>query len=95
MKRCTAEGCDREVMAVGLCSKHYHQQRRARLVALRPPKEHKVCSVEDCGGEILARGLCRRHYHRQWIAVPEHREATRASNRRYYEKKAKEAASDE
>ncbi len=28
---CRAEGCDRPVLAKGLCAPHYHRQRRARL----------------------------------------------------------------
>ncbi len=29
--RCTIEGCERPVLAKGLCAPHYHRERRARL----------------------------------------------------------------
>jgi transcriptional regulator with XRE-family HTH domain len=29
--RCTLEGCERPVLAKGLCAPHYHRERRARL----------------------------------------------------------------
>jgi hypothetical protein len=29
--RCAVEGCERPVLARGLCAPHYHRDRRARL----------------------------------------------------------------
>lgn len=51
-------GCDRKVLAKGLCQKHYQQQWRAALP--QPPE----CKVEMCHKEAKARDWCDEHYYR-------------------------------
>lgn len=56
--QCTdREGCTEEVLAKGLCSKHY----KRAWVAARPPKPE--CSVPDCKKESKARDYCDEHYY--------------------------------
>ena len=74
LRPCQSEGCDREVVSKGLCSKHYQ---RARF-GVTPRSDRKTgphpvptfapidgkCGVEDCGRELKQRGLCTLHYGR-------------------------------
>ena len=61
---CTQQDCDREVVARGLCGKHY----KAWQVAGRPegpPLQKRPatpCSVAGCGATVYAKGHCSRHY---------------------------------
>ncbi len=60
---CSEEGCDRPVLARGLCSRDY-QRWRARRPAdwHEPPREKPGCLAGDCPRTARARGYCNRHY---------------------------------
>lgn len=55
---CSRKTCTKEILAKGLCSKHYQQE----WVARQPPKPE--CSVKDCTTESRASGYCDSHYYR-------------------------------
>lgn len=67
IKVCSFEGCERELMAKGLCDSHYAQQRRGkelaplRKAANRPPLP---CKAQDCDRPTRANGLCSMHNQR-------------------------------
>lgn len=64
MKTCDIQGCDSQVLARGLCRKHYKEnERRKRGVA--PRAISGPCAVRGCGDWSTARGLCDRHYQQQ------------------------------
>ena len=53
--------CGEEVLAKGLCRKHYDQARRGGPRRVWPSE----CSVDGCEDRTLAKGLCSRHYAEQ------------------------------
>lgn len=63
MTTCSAESCNRDVRAKGMCLMHYKRDRYGWVGRdeVRPAKP--VC--EFCERPVLARGWCNRHY-RQW-----------------------------
>lgn len=71
-KKCSIDGCNRELLAKGFCRMHYNRIRIGntdtspnRLSGWgwnkRPAKNEK-CRVPDCGLSIFAKGFCRKHY---------------------------------
>lgn len=79
--RCEAEDddapeqpCGLQVLAKGLCSKHYQRLKRTGTTLPAPATEldEPLCSADDdddparpCGTPVLAKGLCRKHYQRR------------------------------
>lgn len=69
LKTCTFEDCTKTVEAKGLCSTHYHQQRRGKELTVigstvkrpRKDKSKRVCDFEGCGRPHTALGLCAGH----------------------------------
>lgn len=63
---CGIEECDRQTVARGICSSHYHYMKKAGRLAdySRPERQKLACSVEGCGKTSQARGLCSMHYAR-------------------------------
>ncbi|MBW2701144.1 MAG: hypothetical protein JRF33_10030 [Deltaproteobacteria bacterium] len=69
-KYCKIEDCDNPVRALGLCSKHYQQQRYAdqrEKQGLDGPRSTekrggKPCSVEGCDNPNYAKGMCGKHF---------------------------------
>lgn len=64
---CKATGCDREVYAKDLCSKHYNQVRlNGRLIPERERRTYSdnetTCEEHGCDRPIIAKGLCMTHY---------------------------------
>lgn len=55
-RTCKIDGCNTPARALGMCMKHYDQQRRA---APAP-----VCKVEGCAKKSESRGMCGMHYQR-------------------------------
>ena len=56
---CMVEGCHREALARGFCSKHYKQMlRNGHINKEKPPH----CTMEGCTAKVFAKGLCRKHY---------------------------------
>lgn len=64
--KCSVEGCDRDVYARGMCTKHYQRERSRQHVAgtwqniIRTAPS--VCTVEGCDNKAKSRGLCSKHY---------------------------------
>lgn len=60
---CSEEGCDRPVLARGLCSRDYQRWRLHRPADWSEPlKERPKCLVGDCPREGRTKGYCNRHY---------------------------------
>lgn len=58
---CTIEGCDREVLAKGLCNAHYLRLRKQRKLDGVPVKKRRTtCSL--CNRKHYGHGFCVRHY---------------------------------
>lgn len=62
---CTIDGCDKEVLARGWCSKHYWRWKRSGdpLVARKklPTGTYTVCTVEGCEKLHWSGGFCEMH----------------------------------
>ncbi|MGN6487321.1 MAG: hypothetical protein ACTHLT_05820 [Devosia sp.] len=58
---CSVEGCDKPILAVGLCNTHYATARRHNG---DPLGKHNagICSVEGCDQPAATKGMCNRHY---------------------------------
>ena len=56
---CSVVGCDKKVIARGLCKRHYQGKRSAGKLP-----GQKICSEVGCERGVIARGLCSRHYQR-------------------------------
>lgn len=52
---CLTEGCGEKARAMGMCIKHYLQEKNTRT----------KCSISGCGGGVASFGLCNKHYLRQ------------------------------
>lgn len=50
---CSVAGCEGLTRRLGLCDRHYQQQRNQTL---------GICSVEGCSRKVKARALCNQHY---------------------------------
>lgn len=60
---CSFDGCDKKVLAKGLCSGHYMQQWEGReLRQLQKREPGRKCSVEGCQRANYAKGLCNAHW---------------------------------
>lgn len=63
-RKCSFEGCEKDVLAQNLCSKHYNQARHSGAITCN----HTVvvnqggCSVEGCGIPAYGCGYCQKHY---------------------------------
>jgi len=60
--QCVVEGCERNAFSVGLCVKHYHQNRRKGGQFGSSRDHDPFCKVEGCGRHYKALGYCQRHY---------------------------------
>jgi hypothetical protein len=62
---CAIEGCDKEVLARGWCSKHYYRWRRSgdplTARAKLPVGTYTTCTVEGCEKPHFTAGLCDMH----------------------------------
>jgi hypothetical protein len=74
---CSAEcGCDKRVLARGLCRGHYNQHLKGKpLTALRvyvcaKPRSLRNCSFDGCTKFVTARDLCSGHYWQQHKGHP-------------------------
>lgn len=71
---CPVEGCERPILAKGLCGAHYARWKRHGdpeaggpiRVTQRKPREKnvRICAVDGCGKLVKARGWCQSHYQR-------------------------------
>ena len=67
---CSVEGCERPILARGLCNAHYIRERNDR--PLTPPlheRQGPICKVKGCEAPTSSHGgfdFCRSHY-RRWI----------------------------
>lgn len=59
-KACTFEGCDRKLVARGLCGGHYSQLRAGRELA--PIHVRPECAFSGCAELVHAKGYCHGHY---------------------------------
>ncbi|MDX6266902.1 MAG: hypothetical protein QOD70_1642 [Frankiales bacterium] len=63
--QCSEDDCERDVLARGLCSRHYSAWQRAGRPdgpSLLPPRVKLSCAVADCSDEVYSRELCEKHY---------------------------------
>lgn len=69
---CLVPGCEKPIMAKGLCSTHYQKSRNDPSFNSADPVKEKsrVCSVLCCGLSVTAKGLCKKHYQRQFYGKP-------------------------
>lgn len=64
---CSVSGCQRVVIAKGLCSAHYKRMRKGidPRTDPRPLKTHgATCKVAGCGVKAYGLSLCQKHYNR-------------------------------
>lgn len=62
-RTCTADGCDRPVLARAMCGMHYQRWLKVNGPQPRP----KVpCSIDGCDRTGGTRGLCKPHYQQWW-----------------------------
>jgi hypothetical protein len=67
MDVCSVAGCHGEVLAKGLCSKHYDRLRaRGRLERTAVENKGVTCKERGCDEWAHALGYCRKHYLRMW-----------------------------
>ena len=61
---CSEEGCEKKVLARGLCNQHYKAWQRAGKPDGRELMRRvaKACEVSDCDSPVYARDHCSRHY---------------------------------
>ena len=64
---CTVDGCERPMLAKGLCKAHYERNRRNGTLGqgIGPPRfmrAPRFCSVEGCGRRHKTNGFCNLHY---------------------------------
>lgn len=73
---CSEVGCAANVLARGLCSRHYQAWYKAQRLLRHP------CSVDGCEDQVIAKGYCSRHYQR-WQAhgTPHHEHITPLAER--------------
>lgn len=64
--QCTIDGCDKPLVAKGLCGMHYRRKRvnGDPLLVKRVVDAPTGCTVPGCEGEYYAKGMCTRHYSR-------------------------------
>lgn len=60
MSLCSVEGCGRQMLAQGLCSRHY-QESRAHGTFRPVEKVARFCEVKGCDKKHYAHGLCQMH----------------------------------
>src|SRR5690349_17194171 len=58
---CSVEGCDRAVVARGICRRHYARLHRTGQLEARPWRPKSQCAVEGCERISEARGYCSLH----------------------------------
>lgn len=64
MTICKNEGCDKEAISRGLCSKHYQYERYHGTIQRK--HERAECSVEGCEKPSHSKGVCINHYMQIW-----------------------------
>lgn len=62
-RTCSVEGCDRDVLARGMCNMHYQRMRNRGSVDLAV-SPIILCSVDNCERKYYCNGLCAIHYER-------------------------------
>lgn len=60
-KVCTAENCQRDVVARGLCRRHYARWKRTGQLEARPWERQGACTVDGCNQAAWSGGLCEMH----------------------------------
>jgi hypothetical protein len=58
---CKADGCDRVVVARGLCTRHYARLRRSGTIEARTWQPRGQCTVEGCTRQVTSGGYCEMH----------------------------------
>ncbi len=71
---CSADDCDKFVVARGLCTKHYQRQVKSGTLELLPRRE-TGCSADGCAERARKNGMCVKHW-RQWMREPDTGAAT-------------------
>lgn len=62
--KCSEPGCDRTVLARGLCRRHYRKILATQGPIIAGSVAGQVCASPGCGRPVLARGYCKSHYRR-------------------------------
>ncbi|MFJ7176416.1 HNH endonuclease [Streptomyces massasporeus] len=63
---CSVSGCDRPLLAKGLCNGHYKRMKAGKDLSspLRPRGVGGTCHGPDCDRAAKTKGLCNKHYER-------------------------------
>lgn len=62
---CKADGCEKEVVGKGYCSRHYRLWRRGEM----PKARYKTCRNEGCRRKQVAAGRCEEHQKKKKAAA--------------------------
>jgi len=54
---CKAEGCEKDVVGKGYCTRHYNAWRRGDM----PKARYKTCRTQGCRKKQTAAGHCEEH----------------------------------
>lgn len=65
-KICSTVGCDKNVVARGLCVNCYNKRAKLIKLGLAPswPSKNKLCSIDGCEKLVWAKGFCQHHYNK-------------------------------
>lgn len=61
-KICSVDGCEKKVLAKGLCQEHYYRMKRYGTFEPFPKRKRGICSIEGCGRPHYGRGWCAMHW---------------------------------
>lgn len=65
MAKCKIEGCNKDLIAKGFCSKHYNRfKKHGDPLYIKEVQKGKPCTIDGCDRPIIGKGWCSLHYGR-------------------------------